>query len=57
MNLYLNPSKELDSETVLDLTSTPPNMNGRGNQSNDYVLDLISPDKNPRKGTDEAVTE
>jgi hypothetical protein len=51
------PSKELDSEEVLDLTSTPPKTNGRGNQSNDSVLDLISPDKNPRKGTDEAVTD
>jgi hypothetical protein len=51
------PSKELDSEAVLDLTSTPPKTNGRGNQSNDSVLDLISPDKNPRKGTDEAVTD
>jgi hypothetical protein len=49
-------SKELDSEAVLDLTSTPPKTNGRGNQSNDSALDLISPDKNPRKGTDEAVT-
>jgi hypothetical protein len=39
------------------MTSTPPKMNGHGNQSNDYVLDLISPDKNPRKGTDEAVTD
>jgi hypothetical protein len=43
------PSKELDSEAVLDLTSTPPKTNGRGNQSNDSVLDLISPDKNPSK--------
>jgi hypothetical protein len=51
------PSKELDSEAVLDLTSTPPKTDGRGNQSNDSVLDLISPDKNPRKGTDEAVTD
>jgi hypothetical protein len=52
------PSKELDSEAVLDLvTSTPPKTNGRGNQSNNSVLDLISPDKNPRKGTDEAVTD
>jgi hypothetical protein len=47
----------LDSEVVLDLTSTPPKTDGRGNQSNDSVLDLISPDKNPRKGTDEAVTD
>jgi hypothetical protein len=51
------PSKELDSQAVLDLTSTPPKTNGCGNQSNDSVLDLISPDKNPRKGTDEAVTD
>jgi hypothetical protein len=51
------PSKELDSEAVLDLTSTPPKMDSRGNQSNNSVLDLISPDKNPRKGTDEAVID
>jgi hypothetical protein len=42
---------------VLDLTSAPPKTNGRGNQSNNSVLDLINPDKNPRKGTDEAVTD
>jgi hypothetical protein len=51
------PSKELDSEAVLDLMSTRPKTDGHGNQSNDSVLDLISPDKNPRKGTDEAVTD
>jgi hypothetical protein len=51
------PSKELDSEAVLDLMLTPPKTDGRGNKSNHSVLDLISPDKNPRKGTDEAVTD
>jgi hypothetical protein len=51
------PLKELDSKPVVSLTTPPPKMEGTANQSNDSVLDSISPDKNPRKGTTESVTD
>jgi hypothetical protein len=50
------PLTELDSEPVVNLTTPPPKREGTANQSNNSVLDLITPDKNPRKETIESVT-
>jgi hypothetical protein len=54
------PSKEMDGGKgglVLDLMTPSPKMEATTHQSDDSVLDLITPTKNPKKETTETATD